>query len=37
MEEPYLLMESLDDERVLKFIEEENKCFRNSLGICQKS
>ena len=32
MEDPYLWMENLNDERVLKFIEEENKRFRKFIG-----
>ena len=32
MEDPYLWMENLSDERVLKFIEEENAHFREFIG-----
>ncbi|WP_324735764.1 prolyl oligopeptidase family serine peptidase [Thermococcus sp. SY098] len=32
MEDPYLWMENLNDRRVLKFIEEENKRFREFIG-----
>ncbi|AHF80376.1 prolyl oligopeptidase family serine peptidase [Thermococcus paralvinellae] len=32
MEDPYIWMENLNDERVLKFIEEENKRFRQFIG-----
>ncbi|AAL80949.1 S9 family peptidase [Pyrococcus furiosus DSM 3638] len=32
MEDPYIWMENLEDERVLKIIEEENKRFREFIG-----
>ena len=32
MEDPYIWMEDLKDERVLKFIQEENARFREFIG-----